>query len=180
MYKVKQEDLIGEIKDFPIEIVQKMVEKQIQQNGEADIAAFQLSNRIGFVWSDTEEGPFFWGDIIFNKDFNVFFDKYPKTNKLIYYTSIPGRVNEIIDELIKLGGISKYHIHNEGNRGNNYYILPISNIIMSAPDDGIVSEFLKKFYTEKFLPIIETIDIDGKKYNKKDIINKIKGLKEIE
>ena len=35
-YKVKKEDLIGEIKDFPIEVVQKMVDYQVEQGNKAD------------------------------------------------------------------------------------------------------------------------------------------------
>ena len=44
-YIVKQEDLKGDIKDFPIEIVQKMVDEQVKQGNEADVTVFQ-ENRI--------------------------------------------------------------------------------------------------------------------------------------
>ena len=40
-YKVTKKDLIGDIADFPIEVVQKMIERQIEQNGAADITEFQ-------------------------------------------------------------------------------------------------------------------------------------------
>jgi len=36
MYKVKQSDLIGDIKGFPIEVVQKMIERQVEQGNEGN------------------------------------------------------------------------------------------------------------------------------------------------
>ena len=52
--------------------------------------------------------------------------------------------------------------------------------------DSICSEstlynIIEDAYTEKFLPEvkIETIEIDGKKYNKKEVLEKINELKEI-
>lgn len=82
-YKVKKEDLIGGIADFPIEVVQKMVVHQVEQGNEADVTAFQLINLIdkedgGFHWEDTIEGGDFWNYVIYCKDFDLFFEKYPK------------------------------------------------------------------------------------------------------
>ena len=45
MYKVKQSDLIGDIKGFPIEVVQKMVERQVEQGNKADVTVFQKKIR---------------------------------------------------------------------------------------------------------------------------------------
>ena len=78
MYKVKQEDLVGGIKDFPIEVVQKMVEEQVKQSDDADVTAFQESPYSGFSWLKTKDGVDFWNAIIENKNFNLFFEKYPK------------------------------------------------------------------------------------------------------
>ena len=82
-YKVKKEDLIGEIKDFPIEVVQKMVDYQVEQGNKADITVFQIRNYAsislgGFSWSNTVEGFNFWDDVINDKEFDLFFNKYPK------------------------------------------------------------------------------------------------------
>lgn len=54
-YKVKPEDLIGEIAGFPIEVVQKMVDCQVAQGNKADVTVFQKSNTAskknkGFDW----------------------------------------------------------------------------------------------------------------------------------
>lgn len=83
MYKVKKSDLIGEIKDFPIEVVQKMVEKQVHQGNKADVKKFQEYKRFsfadgGFYWGKTKEGQEFWYNVIDLNDFDLFFKKYPK------------------------------------------------------------------------------------------------------
>ena len=83
MYKVKKSDLKGQIKDFPIEVVQKMVEKQVHQWHKADVGVFQIDpssnfDNCGFDWARTKEGNGFWNSVITNIDFDVFFAKYPK------------------------------------------------------------------------------------------------------
>ena len=79
-YKVKKEDLIGKLEGFPIEIVQRMVDYQANP----DVSVFQKrlgasSISGGFTWAMSPEGSDFWGDIIVNKQFNKFFEKYPFT-----------------------------------------------------------------------------------------------------
>ena len=80
---VEQSDLIGEIKDFPIEVVQAMVDEQVMQGNNADVVVFQNSAtencRVGgFTWERAVRGRDFWNDVINNKNFNLFFQKYPK------------------------------------------------------------------------------------------------------
>ena len=82
-YKVEQSDLIGAIEDFPIEIVKKMIERQVQQGNKPDVKAFHrfASNDAeegGFNWKDTIEGVSFWDNVIGDKNYNVFFERYPK------------------------------------------------------------------------------------------------------
>lgn len=81
--KITKQDLIGDIKDFPIEVVQKMVERQVEQGNKANVKVFQErvragSTGYGFEWSKTEEGRIFWEEVIGDKNFSLFFEKYPK------------------------------------------------------------------------------------------------------
>jgi hypothetical protein len=99
MYKVKQEDLIGDIKDFPIEIVQRMVECQVEQGNKANVTVFQNKNGCGieeggFDWIKTKEFLAFWDYVIGNKNFNTFFEKYPKDKK-------ESTINTIQEELLE-------------------------------------------------------------------------------
>lgn len=86
MYKVTEKDLIGDIKDFPIEVVQKMVDEQVNQGNPADVSVFQDDKRQGrssggFYWEETTEGHGFWDEVISLKNFDLFFDKYSRDRK---------------------------------------------------------------------------------------------------
>ena len=80
---VEQSDLIGAIKDFPIEVVQQMVNEQVKQGNKADVVVFQNSATTdcrygGFTWGRSVRGEAFWYEVISNRKFKLFFQKYPK------------------------------------------------------------------------------------------------------
>ena len=266
MYKVEKRDLVKDIQDFPIEVVQKMLEYQVKQGNKEDISVFQnraIASKLtnGFYWRDTEEGMKFWNIVINKKKFDIFFDKYPKqpteqTNfKYLYIkctskdakdiiktlqkyggrntTDLQGRVTkpyqslycidqyqnirfvmndwnpnlyelilkegkeitsenltdvyyqgdskrgpEIIAALEKLGGNNNYLQFEGTDEEALYYISKDNNCIKACNllTDEITS-FVTRFYTKLTLPQIETIEIEGKKYNKKDVLDKLKDLK---
>lgn len=81
--KVTKEHLIGDIADFPIEVVQKMVDYQEEQGNKADPSKFAtdvIADREhgNFTWSLTPEGSLWWGEIINSRNFSKFFEKYPR------------------------------------------------------------------------------------------------------
>ena len=77
-YKVTKNDLIGQIADFPIEVVQKMVQRCGEENEVNIITKLQISRLDGFIWKNSIEGYDFWNEVIWRKNFNLFFEKYPK------------------------------------------------------------------------------------------------------
>jgi len=81
--KVEQSDLTGDLNDFPIEVVQKMVYEQVKQGNKADVSIFKTarsrdSHHGGFTWLMTKDGHDFWNCIINMGHFALFFEKYPK------------------------------------------------------------------------------------------------------
>lgn len=82
MYIVTEKDLIGSIEGFPVEVVQKMVERQYEQYGECDVKVFKARKTGGFDWTETPEGYDFWYNVIHYSDFTLFFEKYPKQEEL--------------------------------------------------------------------------------------------------
>jgi len=73
----------GQIEGFPPEVVELMLQRQFEQTGKRDVSVFEANNQArksnnGFTWSDTIEDYYFWNDVILNKEFHVFFEKYPK------------------------------------------------------------------------------------------------------
>lgn len=80
MFEVTEKDLVGDLIGFPIEVVQMMILRQVEQGNDADVRIFQLdrvNGSSGFVWSRTEEGQDFWSDVIGDRDFDIFFARYP-------------------------------------------------------------------------------------------------------
>lgn len=82
-YVVKPEDLTGDIKGFPIELVQWMVDQQVKQGNKADVGVFQRykgrsKHSGGFDWDKTELGHDVCNEIIDNKNFDLFFKHFPK------------------------------------------------------------------------------------------------------
>lgn len=178
MYKVTEKDLIGDLKDFPIEVVQKMLEEQVRQGYKANLTMFQEGRDDGFSWLDSPEGVDFWGRIIYEKNFDLFFKKYPRVDTHVYYRGVPDRGDEIIAELKKLGGKEDFCCAGRSTC-RFYFIRPLTKSIEFCSDGDECAELLKDTYTEKFLPEKkEFIEIDGKKYRKEDVINRIKELKE--
>ena len=98
---ITTDDLIGDIKDFPIEIVQKMVDCQVEQGNMPNVTVFQKNcaaakSQSGFDWNNTEEGNNFWCDVIYLDNFDLFFKKYPKKeqkamNEFAKKDLIPGK-----------------------------------------------------------------------------------------
>jgi hypothetical protein len=73
----------GDIKGFPEEVVERMLYYQVEQGNKRDVTVFE-KNRIagkdtgGFDWVKTLEKHAFWIQVIDGRDFDVFFDRYPK------------------------------------------------------------------------------------------------------
>jgi hypothetical protein len=82
--KIRDYFPLGDIADFPKEIIAAMLEWQVMQEYKFDISIFEndrlsgaYNSLPGFQWSETLEGFEFWHDVIFYKDFEVFFEMYP-------------------------------------------------------------------------------------------------------
>ena len=76
-------DLIG----FPKEIIAKMLDYQEEQCNLRDVGVFEemicaRMNVKGFTWDKTKEGWWFWSKVIRNKNFDIFFEMYPKKEEI--------------------------------------------------------------------------------------------------
>lgn len=184
-YKVKQEDLIGQIKGFPIEIVQRMVDCQVEQGHKADVSVFQRNkyagqDNNGFDWPKTKERSGFWNMVV-NGDFDDFWQMYPKPNKKVYYRGDEKRGDEIIKALEELGGKnSKYY---NGTSNTFYYFIGRNSVINGIKEGDKDAEWLlKQSFTEAFLPEEpkETITIGNDTYEvTEELKAALKNLKKI-
>ena len=85
-YGITQDDIKGRLGGFPIGIVVRMMEEQEKQGNEPDVKVFQkrVSTDVfvgGFSWNKTDAGVDFWWDVINEKDFDLFFKRYPEYEK---------------------------------------------------------------------------------------------------
>ena len=151
--KVIQKDLIGDLKDFPIEVVEKMLEYQNKQVGKKDISVFQKdrcedTGGKGFSWSATTEGHYFWKNVIRDRNFDLFFERYPKVSKNVYICGDAHNGEEVIKELTCRGGINKWDYTGNADR-MLYFIDPITNYISGASkNEEAFQNLLKTVYTE--------------------------------
>lgn len=133
IFKVEQSDLVGGIKDFPIEVVEKMIEEQVKQGKKADVEVFQKNASTdteegGFDWINTDDGMGFWSEVIGEGNFELFFKKYPKKANLVYIAGDSEIGMDIIKTLEKYGGINEHNY--KGDRDDVvYYIEPNNNFI---------------------------------------------------
>ena len=166
---VKQTDLIGDIANFPIEVVQKMVDEQVKQGNKANVKIFQANRNTGFAcggftWNRTDDGDSFWEGVIRNHCFNAFFDRYPKSNPLshLVYIIQDGSIDgdELLTTLVEYGGENYDNLEGD-SEDTLYYIDPITRNI-EVDFDCFYLESLKKFgYTEiKMKPNVIELTMD--------------------
>jgi hypothetical protein len=153
-YIVKQEDLIGQIKGFPIEVVQRMVDCQVEQGNKADVTVFQrykfASTAMGgFDWRITKEREPFWCYVMAGI-FDEFFEIYPKPNKKVYYRGDKKRGDEIIKALEELGGKNERTL--QGFDHNRFYFIGENDTILPIDYDSTAVYLLQQNYTEMHLP----------------------------
>ena len=166
-YKVTEKDLIKDLEGFPIEVVEKMLEKQKLQKGCTDITVLQNIICGGFQWDITSEGFEFWEGIILRKDFSLFFTKYPKKAECVYiYQNGTKKGSDIINTLISRGGNNKDKLWGNSPKVY-YYIQPITKEIKCVTYDDDIVHWLKTFYTE--------IDVESsiKEYTMQEIADKL-------
>lgn len=76
----------GQLEGFPKEVIKRMLECQVEQGNKEDVSVVEKCNYAGFEWEDTKEGTDFWSQVIFDRNFDLFFEKYPKQDHPKIYT----------------------------------------------------------------------------------------------
>lgn len=77
----------GQLTGFPKEIIAKMLDCQENQGYPRDVSVFEKKiyagmDQKGFGWKRTKDGLAFWEQVILQRDFNLFFKKYPKKEEI--------------------------------------------------------------------------------------------------
>ena len=139
IFEIKKSHLVGEIADFPMEVVERMVYEQISQRQKPNPTAFAIKRSAapsegGFSWAATEDGYTFWEKVIRKKDFDLFFSKYPRktvvseSKKWVYAVGNYNIGQKVIDTLVEHGGVNQLNYTGDCEEWI-YYIEPTTNII---------------------------------------------------
>jgi hypothetical protein len=70
----------GNIEGFPEEVVWKMLDRQEEQGNKRDVTVFEWNRFGGFIRTSTSEGEEFWLKVFLERNFKLFFVKYPDTS----------------------------------------------------------------------------------------------------
>lgn len=156
--KVTKKDLIGDLENFPIEVVEKMLQRQYEQVGKIDISVFQEYKRSdiqkgGFHWADTIEGHGFWYSIITEEKFDMFFAYYPKLPKNVYISGDDELYKNVIKTLERRGGVN---VTNLIGSSGIYYIDPKTNQIERCTQHdeklyNVITLTFEKIEPDKFI-----------------------------
>jgi len=151
----------GQLEGFPSEVVEKMLFYQEQQGNKRDVNVFERNKALGkpvegFTWDKTPESFYFWEAVISKKEFDIFFEKYPKTEYTIEDLK-EGKValefNNSIDSVDDLNKILKIAFDNSTAWGDEifYFKSPYSwgaSKFTSLPTQ-LLSQFLKQINMKK-------------------------------
>jgi len=107
----------GELEGFPDEVVEKMLEYQVAQGNKRDVTVFEKRNMSGkrtdgFFWDETLEGYCFWYYVIINRNFDLFFKRYPKKSaypKIMMVSNMPiNESNKGVQRVVFMGKCGTY------------------------------------------------------------------------
>lgn len=89
----------GQLKGFPLVIIDRMIHEQVLQGNKPDVSVFEedvasVKTDGGFDWDCTEDAHIFWRKVIDQMNFELFYEKYPE---LKFPRLVEVRVNENVD-----------------------------------------------------------------------------------
>ena len=143
-YIVKPEDIKGDIAGFPIEVVQRMVDESASQSWHEGVEVFQLDKTNGFSWGDSREGAGFWVDVIGNKNFDLFFERYPKTSDVPFV--IPENTGTPVFRPLENGDLPQ-GVADKGDKGDDWINTHKKNLFEVLERMG--SKGVQGMYSEK-------------------------------
>ena len=129
--KISKDDIHGAIKDFPLEVVQKMVDltmKEEHTNIEGALKILRSTPWNGFTWAETDDGNLFWYKVIDRHEWWRFYERYPAnlTTPIRYAVvkessdgCFPEEIAGYLGDIVELSG--------RGKSGDIYFAYPSIN-----------------------------------------------------
>lgn len=160
----------GEIKNYPLQVVDKMLQRQLDCGNERNVEVFE-KNRFagksdgGFDWGHSIEGTKFWYEVIAIKCLGTFFNLYPKIinepiqtdkmeKKILGYKLINPKYREAAQLIGNFKNIESFERYNTLSNSSAYEI--IANMLKDA---GVLDLWFEPIYMTK--DVIYTMGQDG-------------------
>lgn len=88
----------GDLVGFPKEIIKRMLDCQEKQGYQRNVSVFEKyiyagMDEKGFDWEENKEGLDFWRQVLIQRNFDLFFEKYPKQDKSINIVRVENKEN---------------------------------------------------------------------------------------
>lgn len=127
-YKVKFSDINGDISGFPIEVIQAAVERGVVQGRtpEDSISSLQYYRCSGFTWRDTPEGHHFWSKVMDDRNFAVFFQRFPRSiEDGVYYFRVYTEIVTPTHPVMRIRAYTRNvnKLAQKANVGDLYYMV---------------------------------------------------------
>ena len=108
----------GQLIGFPKEIIARMLDYQEEQGNPRDISVFEKQfdadqDDKGFTWNETKEKFDFWEQVIHVKNFNLFFEKYPKQDNSQKFRIGDKVINIITNQIGIVKEVNKHKFDND-------------------------------------------------------------------
>lgn len=127
MLKVNKDDIYGEIKGFPLEVVHKMIEltmKEEHTNVEEALKILRNNPWSRFTWSETNEGTNFWHKVINRHEWWKFYERYPvDLSSPARYAVVKEDGGGFPKEIVGYLG-DDIQLYGNGNSGDIYFVYP--------------------------------------------------------
>lgn len=68
----------GELRGIPMEIIERVLECQYDLSGSMSLELLEIDVKDNFSYGSTIEGVDFWIEVLVDREYRVFFERYPE------------------------------------------------------------------------------------------------------
>lgn len=152
---VETSDLHGDLLDMPVQVVTKMLERMYDENNYVDIDLMRhnVTSCAVFNWEVSPEGDDFWNEVINERNYDVFFERYPDRSYPVYVDASKVKNQHTVLTILKrYGAIAFCDEIGKSDAWNNYsdciYIINKRGLIDCYENIGTTSDFITSVFMD--------------------------------
>ena len=152
---VETSDLHGYLLDMPVQVVTKMLERMYDENNYVDIDLMRhnVTSCAVFNWEVSLEGDDFWNEVINERNYDVFFERYPDRSYPVYIDASKIKKQSTILAILKRYGAIEFCdvLLDDGwqdNFNDALYIINQDGMIDCYENIGTTSDFITSVFMD--------------------------------